>query len=345
MDVTKRTVLVTGANGYVASWLVKLLLDNGHTVHAAVRDPGDISKVGHLLTLAEGSDGKLLLFGASLLDSGSYGEAMKGCSIVFHTASPFVLNVSDPQHDLVDPALIGTRNVLESVNNTPSVERVVLTSSIAAVFGDAADLLTYPNGFADEKMWNFSSSLLHQPYSFSKMVAEREAWVIADGQERWRLVVVNPALVVGPSLSKSVTSESFKIVRQLVDGTFAMGVPDFRFSFVDVRDVAMAHYKAAFLTEASGRFIVAARSSSLLQLSTMLRQRFGDGFRFARRTLPKWIVWLAGPMVGVPRRMISRNVGYDVKLDNSRSISVLGMEYSDIDNSVTEMFEQIIDGN
>lgn len=62
---------------------------------------------------------------------------MKGCELVFHTASPFINMVKDPQKDLVDPALIGTKNVLGSVNRTASVRRVVLTSSCAAIIGDA----------------------------------------------------------------------------------------------------------------------------------------------------------------------------------------------------------------
>ncbi len=339
----KATVLVTGANGYVASWIVKMLLDNGHIVHAAVRNPDDDNKVGHLKSLATNGSGQLKLFKGDLLVENSYAEAMEGCSIVFHTASPFVLNVKDARHDLIDPALNGTRNVLSSVDKTPSVKRVVLTSSIAAVFGDAADLPGYPGGRADENMWNFSSSLSHQPYSYSKTVAEREAWEIAGRQKRWQLVTINPALVVGSALNSAVTSESFNIVRQLGDGTFATGVPDFDFAFVDVRDVAEAHLKAAFLADANGRFIVSAQNATLLEIAKILKAKYGEDYKFPVRTLPKWLVWLAGPMVGVPRRMISRNVGYAVKLDNSKSKNILGIEYRNIQESVVGMFLQAVE--
>lgn len=141
---TSAPVPVTGATGYVASWIVKSLLDAGVTVHAAVRAPRNTGKVQHLLDAADAPPGTLRMFASDLLRDGSYTEAMRGCRIVFHTASPFVRSVRDPQRDLVDPAVRGTRNVLGTANEIGSVERVVLTSSFAAMIGDAEDILQIP---------------------------------------------------------------------------------------------------------------------------------------------------------------------------------------------------------
>ena len=133
-------VLVTGGNGYIASWLVKYLLEDGIDVHATVRDPSNDTKVGHLKQIAKGASGTLTLFEADLLHDGAFDEAMTGCELVFHTASPFVISgIKDPQKDLVDPAVQGTRTVLESANRVSSVKRVVLTSSVVSIYGDAAD--------------------------------------------------------------------------------------------------------------------------------------------------------------------------------------------------------------
>ena len=133
-------VLVTGGNGYIASWLVKYLLEDGIDVHATVRDPSNDTKVGHLKQIAKDAPGSLTLFEADLLHDGAFDEAMAGCELVFHTASPFVLaGIKDPQKDLVDPAVQGTRTVLESANRVSSVKRVVLTSSVVSIYGDAAD--------------------------------------------------------------------------------------------------------------------------------------------------------------------------------------------------------------
>ncbi|KAM0912379.1 hypothetical protein ACQ4PT_012830 [Festuca glaucescens] len=92
-----KVVCVTGASGYIASWLVKLLLGRGYTVRATVRDTGpvgpresDPKKTLHLQAL-DGAKDRLHLFKASLLEEGSFDSAIGGCECVFHTASPFII--------------------------------------------------------------------------------------------------------------------------------------------------------------------------------------------------------------------------------------------------------------
>ncbi len=338
-----KAVMVSGATGYVAGWLVKKLLDEGMTVHAPVRDPENKEKLKYLNSIADKSPGNIKYFKADLLDMGSYDEAMQDCELVFHTASPFVIQVKDPQRDLVDPALIGTRNVLESANAVESVKRVVLTSSIAAIIGDARDILELPNGIANEEYWNKSSTLKHQAYSYSKTLAEKEAWKICEAQKRWDLVVINPSLVIGPGISPIITSESFNIIKKLGDGSLKTGTPAFEFGLVDVRDVATAHFKAGLLPESQGRHIILEKRVSLLQLANILREKFGDTFPFPKREVPKFLVWIMAPAVGVKRKMISRNVGYAWKVDNSKSKRELGMKYMPIEKSIIDFFQQMID--
>ncbi|CAN6483300.1 unnamed protein product [Victoria cruziana] len=128
----ERVVCVTGASGYIASWLVKLLLQRGYTVRATVRDPDDPKKTEHLRAL-EGASERLRFFKANLLDEGAFDTAVSGCIGVFHTASPFYHDVQDHQVELIDPAVKGTLNVLASCAKISSIERVVVTSSMAAV--------------------------------------------------------------------------------------------------------------------------------------------------------------------------------------------------------------------
>ncbi|KAJ0039016.1 hypothetical protein Pint_23955 [Pistacia integerrima] len=107
-----KVVCVTGASGYIASWLVMLLLEHGYTVKATVRYPDD-PKVKHLHAL-DGANERLHLFKANLLEEGSFDSAVSGCEGVFHTASPVIISAKDPQAELIDPAVKGTLNVLRS---------------------------------------------------------------------------------------------------------------------------------------------------------------------------------------------------------------------------------------
>ncbi|MGH8128545.1 MAG: NAD-dependent epimerase/dehydratase family protein [Gammaproteobacteria bacterium] len=340
-----KTVLVTGATGYVAGWVVKRLLEQGHTVHAAVRDPSRKDKIAHLDAMAVDLPGQIAYFKSDLLEPGSYTQAMQSCEIVFHTASPFTLNVTDPQRDLVDPAVKGTRNVLASVEATASVQRVVLTSSCAAIYGDNADMAHKPAGHFTEADWNTSSSLDHQPYSYSKVEAEKAAWAMAETQSRWELVVVNPSLVLGPGTRAEATSESFNIMRQMGDGTFKTGAPNLRLGAVDVRDVAEAHVSAGLTPKAHGRYIVSGTDSGLLGIAAILRREFGPDWPFPSRKLPKWLVWLVGPLADktLSRKMIARNVGWPLAFDNSKSKTELGITYRALEESVRDMFQQLID--
>ena len=109
---TEKPILLTGATGYVAGWIAKILLEKGFTIHAPIRNIQDKEKTKYLDALAEQLPGTIIYFEADLLMPGSYDESMQNCEIVFHTASPFVLATKNPQKDLIDPALKGTLNVL-----------------------------------------------------------------------------------------------------------------------------------------------------------------------------------------------------------------------------------------
>lgn len=345
IDKTK-PVMVTGANGYVASWLVKRLLDEGLTVHAAVRNPDDENKVGHLVQLAENSKGKLKFFKSDLLGKGSYSEAMKGCELVFHTASPFTSEIKDPQKDLIDPAVKGTQNVLETASNTPSVKRVIVTSSCAAIYTDAIDCQKAPNGILTEEIWNTTASLEHQPYSYSKTLAEKKAWEIEKSQTQWDLVVLNPALVMGPPLNVlNITSESFTILKQLGDGTMKMGVPKIGIGLVDVRDLAEAHFRAGFTPEAHGRYITVGQCTDFLEMSKVLLPKFGSHYPIPKKALPKWLVMIVGPMTNklLTRKYIRNNVNIAWKADNSKIKKELGMTFRPMKEIMEDSFQVLVD--
>lgn len=343
IDLSK-PICVTGASGYIASWIVKYLLDEGFTVHATVRDSKKSSSVAHLWKAAEGTKGTLKLFDADLIKSGSFKAAIEGCELVIHTASPFVIRgITDPHEALIRPAVEGTANVLSSCNEVSTVRRVVLTSSVASIYGDAVEILDAPGGVFTEQLWNNTSSERHQPYSYSKVMAERKAWEICNKQSRWDLVTINPSLVVGPSLTTQTQSTSIDVMRDLGSGRQRTGVPMLEFGVVDVREVARAHVLAGLNPKAEGRFILTAHTVSLLQMAAILRARFPK-YPLPTKQLPKFLVKLVAPIAaGVSREFIQKNVGYALRFDNSRSLSLLGVKYRPLTETLCDHFAQMID--
>ena len=335
-------VLVTGGSGYVASWIVRYLLEDGYTVRATVRNPNKPSGLEHLHKLAEAHPGRLTLHPADLLDEGSYTDAMQGCELVVHTASPFLLGkIDDAQEQLIRPALEGTRNVLNSVDKTESVKRVVLTSSVVAIYGDNADM--QGKEFFTDTDWNTTSTADHQPYSYSKTVAERAAWEIANAQDRWDLVTVHPGLVFGPALTTASASGSMTTMQHFTDMSLAAGAPALEMGAVDVRDVARAHIAAGFTPAAHDRYVANAETVSLLDIGTILRRNFGNRLSFPGWELPKFMIKLSAPFAGLTRKFVDLNVGLPLRFDSSRTRSELGVEFRPFEETVTEHFQQMID--
>lgn len=341
---TSSPVMITGATGFVAGRIVEKLLEAGLTVHCPVRDPDNVERLKHLTDAAEVTEGSLKFFKADLLTEGSYQEAMQGCTVVIHTASPFISNVdpSKVQETLLDPAVKGTQNVLNSVSKTPSVKRVVLTSSCYAMLTDAADCLKAPNGIVTEETWNTTASEKYNSYAYSKVVAEKEAWKMADAQSQYKLVVVNPSWVMGPGLKTHPSSESYGVLKMMGDGGMKTGCPDIGLWIVDVRDVAKAHLYAAFVENAEGRYIVSGHNTSMLAINKVLGAKY-PAYPFAKGAGPKFLFWLIAPYIGMDRKQISRGVGYKSNLDNSKSVKDLEMEYQPMEKTFPDMFSQMIE--
>lgn len=268
MDGQGKVVCVTGASGYIASWLVKLLLQRGYTVKATVRDPNDPKKTEHLLAL-EGAKERLHLFKANLLEEGSFDSVVDGCDGVFHTASPVVLIVDDPQAQLIDPALKGTMSVLGSCAKVPSVKRVVVTSSMASVAFNgkplAPDVLVDESWFSDpvfcekSKLW----------YMLSKTLAEEAAWKFAK-ENGIDMVTINPGWVIGPLLQPTLNLSVEEVLKLLKGDTF----PNKTHRWVDVRDVAMAHIQAYELPMARGRYCLVGSILHCSETMKILRKLY-----------------------------------------------------------------------
>ncbi|KAG2255138.1 hypothetical protein Bca4012_091692 [Brassica carinata] len=267
-----KVVCVTGASGYIASWIVKLLLLRGYTVKATVRDPKDQKKTDHLLAL-DGARERIQLFKASLLEEGYFEHAIDGCDAVFHTASPVKIIATDPQAELIEPAVKGTINVLATCTKVSSVKRVILTSSMATLHSPNFPL--GPNVLLDETTFSDPSVCEEEKqwYILSKTLAENAAWTFAK-DNNLDLVIMNPGLVIGPVLQPTINF-SVDVVIDFIKGKNTFNRKHHR--LVDVRDVALAHIKALETPSAKGRYIIdAPMIVTTEEIEKILREFFPD---------------------------------------------------------------------
>lgn len=334
-------VLVTGGSGYLGCHLVLRLLERGVRVRATVRDLSAGAKVAPLRAAAARFPGRLELVEADLLVEGSFDAAVAGCGVVFHVASPFLMpeRIKDGLRDVVEPALLGTRNVLGSIERAPSVRRLVFTSTVGAIFGDYADVLEMDGRVLRESYVNTTSTVENNPYHYAKTVAEQAAWEAERAQSRWRMVSVNPGLVLGPSLTPASESGSLFLLEELFRGYFFYGAPDFSFTTADVRDVADAHIAAAERPDAHGRYIVAAESmASFHDMARILRTRYPRDLRLPRTRLPHWPVRILGPAFGLSQDYIRKHLGIRFRVDNGRGVKELGLTYRPLEETVLDHY-------
>ncbi|CAA7409474.1 unnamed protein product [Spirodela intermedia] len=268
----KGTVCVTGAAGFLASWLVKRLLLSGYHVRGTVRDPEDRDKVAHLWEL-EGAGERLQLVRANLMEEGSFDDAVWGCEGVFHTASPVVVVKSDPKGEILDPAIKGTLNVLRSCKKNPSLRRVVLTSSSSAVRVRPREDFD-PSVPLNETSWSSVDlcQRLQIWYPLAKVLSEKAAWKFA-GENQLDLVTVLPSFIVGPSLPRQpckTVSDVVDLLKGKTDGFAWYG----RMGYAHIDDVASCHILVYEAPAASGRYLCSSTVLDNHELAARLAARY-----------------------------------------------------------------------
>ncbi|CAN6210209.1 unnamed protein product [Urochloa humidicola] len=260
-----RTVCVTGAGGFIASWLVKRLLEKGYTVRGTVRNPVD-PKNDHLRAL-DGAAERLILLRADLLDPDSLLEAFSGCEGVFHAASP----VTDDPEKMIEPAIRGTRYVITAAADT-GVKRVVFTSSIGTVYMNPYRDTNKP---VDDTCWSDLEycKKTENWYCYAKTVAEQGAWEVAR-KRGLDLIVVNPVLVLGPLLQPTVNASTDHVMKYLTGS--AKTYVNAAQAYVHVMDVAEAHVRVYEEPSAHGRYICAESTLHRGELCRILAKLFPE---------------------------------------------------------------------
>lgn len=266
--MSKDRVLVTGATGFIAKWCIITLLIAGYPVRATLRRPERADEVRAAVRAAGADPARLELVAAELLVDAGWATALRGCRFLQHVASPFPLKPPRNGDELMRAAKEGTLRVLRHAD-TAGIERVVLTSSTAAV--------VYPSAgpqarIYDERDWTDPSRVDLSAYIVSKTVAERAAWDFVDHLGRQRsLAVINPGLVLGPAIDRDLSS-SHDILRRMGIGAFP-AAPDVGYPVADVRDVAEAHLHAMTVPGAGGeRFIAAEGYLTFMDMARLMQR-------------------------------------------------------------------------
>ena len=286
-------VAVTGASGYIGSWLVQDLLEQGYQVRACIRDPNKPEKVDHLLAMNDsGLRGSLELFAADLFQHGSYDEIFKGCSAVISTGAAVGFNNETPQQ-VYDGCFTEIEHVVESVKKSGSVKRFVFTSSFAAVGHPCIDGYVFTEkDWCDDKVDGQEFILTEDmipkdrdiAYALAKVRAERMIYQMAVADGSFDAVSILPVHVLGPlmSINHDQSGSWQNCLRYMMKGKDLIMRPGGRmlWNIVDVRDVARAH-RLCIESAKSGngsRYILSAtdRSGELFtwQLQNRMKQLY-----------------------------------------------------------------------
>lgn len=245
-------VAVTGADGFIGSHVVKILLGKGYMVRGTVQDL-DPAKVDFLKLLPQ-ADENLSLFKGELLDKGCFDDVFRGCDCVFHLASPTLKHQSEmksPETDMIDHGVNGMHNVLQSCK-IAGVKAVVITSSLCA----ASPKPDRPKMINESHWADHEAQMKKGAYhAASKTLAERAAVEFLakmPTESAFRLVRICPAFTVGPMLQPTVNS-SMERFAAMCSGGHHQRMRNDSISMIDVRDTA-AHHVAAYEKGVEGRF-------------------------------------------------------------------------------------------
>ena len=325
-------VLVTGATGYIGLHCVQQLLNQGYAVNGSVRSPERKEEVFEALQKHNTPTENLNLFTFNLTEDDGWDEGMEGCDYLLHVASPIALE-NHNEDFFVKPAVAGVKRAFKYAKKH-NVKKVVLTSSVAAIFDTLEEKTDY-----DETDWSDPENPSISHYAKSKTLAEKAAWDFVKNEDNpFELAVINPALVIGPSLSGDL-GESNKAIAMVTTGKMPVAVP-LQFGYVDVRDVAAAHLLAMQNSNSNGeRFALAEKDLWYKDVAKVLRD---NGFDKAPTfNVP---VWLAKILANFSKelKVTLPYLGRVRSVKNtSKAKDILGWNPRPAEESIIDIAEQI----
>jgi nucleoside-diphosphate-sugar epimerase len=302
------------------------------TVRDLAREPEVRAAIGTQVDPGE----RLEFVAADLGEDAGWEAAVAGCGHVLHVASPFPPKQPKDPDELIVPARDGTLRVLRAAL-AAGAERVVITSSVAAVGGGAKT-----DAALTEEDWTDPANTQLSPYVRSKTIAEQAAWdFAAEAGETSRVAVVNPGAILGPVLSED-RSFSLQLIERLLDGM--PGIPRIGFSFVDVRDVADQQIRAMTMPEAGGeRFIAVGQFAWSAEVAEILRNRLGEeATKVPSRRVPDLLVRAMGVFDPGVRSIVGQ-LGRRSNYSSEKARTKLGWSVRPLEETVVETARSMLD--
>ncbi|CAL4948559.1 unnamed protein product [Urochloa decumbens] len=269
----KGPVVVTGASGFLGSWLVMKLLQAGYTVRATVRDPTNVTKTKPLLDLP-GATERLSIWKADLAEDGSFDDAIKGCTGVFHVATPMDFESKDPENEVIKPTVEGMLSIMRACKEAGTVRRVVFTSSAGTVNIEERQRPVYDHDNWSDVDFCRRVKMTGWMYFVSKSLAEKAAMAYA-AEHGLDLISIIPTLVVGPFLSAAMPP-SLVTALALVTGNEAHYSILKQVQFVHLDDLCDAEIFLFEHPEAAGRYVCSSHDATIHGLAAMLRERYPE---------------------------------------------------------------------
>jgi len=335
------TVLLTGASGYIGKHIALQLLNQGYNVRASVRSLSKSSEVksavmAHLLDSTE-LDSRLTFIELDLEKDSGWDVALRGVDVLMHTASPFPLSSPKDENELIRPAVDGTLRALRAAKSA-GVKRVILTSSVAAIYG-----CELPSGYSayDETLWtDINHPVGRVAYTKSKTLAEKAAWdfVKSDAPEI-ALTTINPVLVLGAPLDKNFAS-SISLVERILNGKDPM-LPDLKFAIVDVRDVARMHVDAIKNDSTKGERIIASSSSkSFIEIAKLLKSAYPKS-KVKSAKAPTFLIHFLSLFDGSIKAILPQ-LGKPMNVSGAKASRLLGINFIPVDVTLRESADYLI---
>lgn len=316
-----KTVLVTGASGFIAKHVIRELLEQGYRVKASVRSDKGRGEVEALFP-----DAGLEFVTLDLTSDEGWGPAMAGVDVLMHTASPFPMSDPKDPAELIGPAVDGTLRALRAAQ-AAGVTRVVLTSSCAAIYKSKTKA---PEARSTRNDWTDPEGPSTSTYEASKTLAELAAWDFVSTHPEMNLTVVNPAAVLGPPLDDHYVT-SLGYVEQVISGKVPM-FPRVMVPLVDVRDVARVHVGVIDRPESHGlRFPAIVGAPYMAEMGTIAKRIFPDR-KLSDKVAPNWLVKLMARF-NPTMRTTAKLLGLNTDVDGSDATTLLGFEYISVEDA------------